>query len=153
MATTYKNTNNCLLFFSAKNFLDAIDTIFQFRFVETNSKWVLEFRPVNELIWLRKPISIALTTNHIEFNKDTENYQIVNNDHNVEEDVHILKVYYTLHQLLVEALNKSDLILPDHHVSVSQLKIFPPYHFENHKFPAWLKEPGQTTLRISNGGF
>ena len=153
MATTYKNTNNCLLFFNAKKFLDAIDTIFQFRFVETNSKWVLEFRPVNELIWQRKPISIALTTNHIEFNKDTENYQIVNNDLNVEEDVHILKVYYTLHQLLVEALNNSDLILPDHHVSVSQLKIFPPYHFENHKFPAWLKQPGQTTLRISNGGY
>ena len=55
--------------------MDAIDTIFQFRFVETNSKWVLEFRPVNELIWQRKPISIALTTNHIEFNKDTENCQ------------------------------------------------------------------------------
>ena len=45
------------------------------------------------------------------------------------------------------------MILPDHHVSVSQLKNFPPYHFENHKFPAWLKQPGQTTLRISNGGF
>ena len=153
MATTYKNTNNCLLFFTAKHFLDAIDTIFQFRFVETNSKWVLEFRPVNELIWLRKPISIALTTNHIEFNKNTENYQIVNNDHNVEEDVYIIKVYYTLHQLLVEALNSADLNLPKHIVSVSDLKIFPPYHFENHKFPAWLKEPGQTTLRISNGGF
>ena len=88
MATTYKNTNNCLLFFSAKNFLDAIDTIFQFRFVETNSKWVLEFRPVNELIWLRKPISIALTTNHIEPVTDTI-YEITPSELNVEEDVHI----------------------------------------------------------------
>ena len=69
MATTYKNTNNSLLFFTAKHFLDAIDTIFQFRFVESKeNKWVLEFRPVNEIIWERKPISIALTTNNIEYN-------------------------------------------------------------------------------------
>ena len=83
------------------------------------------------------PVSIALTTTHIEYNKDTENYIIVNNDHNIEEDVHILKVYYTLHALLVEVLNKPDLILPDYHVSVSQIKLFPPYHFEPHKFPSW----------------
>ena len=66
MATTYKNTNNSLLFFTAKTFLDAFDTIFQSRFVESKeNNWVLEFRPVNEIIWERKPISIALTTNHI----------------------------------------------------------------------------------------
>ena len=153
MATTYKNTNNSLLFFTAKHFLDAIDTIFQFRFVESKeNKWVLEFRPVNQLIWERKPISIALTTNHIEYNKDTNNYFITNNDTNIEEDVHILKVYKTLHQLLVDAVNKPDLILPEHHVSVSQIKLFVPYHFDNFKFPAWLKRPGQPTLRISNGG-
>ena len=154
MTSTYKNTNNCLLFFTAKNFLDAVDTIFHFRFVETNSKWVLEFRPVNDLIWQRKPISIALTTNHIEYNKDTENYHIVNNDNNVEEDIHILKVYYTLHQLLLEALNKPELILPEHFTSISQLWICPPYHFEQQtKFPTWLQQPGQPTLRISNAGF
>ena len=121
MTSTYKNTNNCLLFFTAKIFLDAVVTIFHFRFVETSSKWVLEFRPVNDLIWQRKPISIALTTNHIEYNKDTENYHICNNDNNVEEDIHILKVYYTLHQLLLEAINKPDLILPEHFTSISQL--------------------------------
>ena len=61
---TYKNTNNCLLFFSAKIFLDAVNTLFQFRFVETkDKKWVLEFRSVDELIWQRKPISICLTSN------------------------------------------------------------------------------------------
>ena len=151
MTSTYKNTNNCLLFYTAKCFLDSINTLFQFRFVETkDNRWVLEFREVNQLIWQRKPVSIALTTNHIEYNKDTENYIIVNNDNNIEEDVHILKVYYTLHALLVEALNKPDLILPDHHVSVSQIKLFTPYHFEPHKFPSWSNQPGQPTLRISN---
>jgi len=153
MATTYKNTNNSLLFFTAKNFLDAIDTIFQFRFVQSaENKWVLEFRPVNQLIWERKPISIALTTNHIEYNKDLNNYFISNDENNIEEDVHIVKVYKTLHQLLVDTVNKPDLILPEHHVSVSQIKLFVPYHFDNLKFPAWLKAPGQPTLRISNGG-
>ena len=138
MTSTYKNTNNCLLFYTAKCFLDSINTLFQFRFVETkDNRWVLEFREVNQLIWQRKPVSIALTTNHIEYHKDTESYIIVNNDNNIEEDVHILKVYYTLHALLVEALNKPDLILPDHHVSISQIKLFPPYHFEQHKFPSW----------------
>ena len=153
MTSTYKNTNNCLLFYTAKCFLDSINTLFQFRFVETkDNRWVLEFREVNQLIWQRKPVSIALTTNHIEYHKDTESYIIVNNDNNIEEDVHILKVYYTLHALLVEALNKPDLILPDHHVSVSQIKLFPPYHFELHKFPSWSNQPGQPTLRISNAG-
>ena len=154
MAVTYKNTNNSLLFYTAKNFLDAVNTLFHFRFVESkDNKWVLEFRPVTEIIWQRKPISIALTTNHIEYNQDLDNYFITNNENNIEEDVYILKVYYTLHQLLVEAINKPELILPEHYISVSQLKIFVPYHFENSKFPAWLAQPGQTTLRISNGGF
>ena len=85
MATTYKNTNNSLLFFTAKHFLDAIDTIFQFRFVESKeNKQVLEFRAINQLIWERKPISVALTTNHIEYNKDLNNYFISNNENNIE---------------------------------------------------------------------
>ena len=52
---------------------------------------------MTEIIWQRKPISIALTTNHIEYNQDLDNYFITNNENNIEEDVHILKVYYTLH--------------------------------------------------------
>ena len=93
MTSTYKNTNNCLLFFTAKFFLDAIDTLFQFQFVETKDRWILEFRPVGELIWQRNAIFITLTTNHIEQNTDTNNYYIVTNDNNVEEDIHILKTY------------------------------------------------------------
>ena len=154
MASTYKNTNNCLLFYTAKFFLDSINTLFQFRFVETkDNKWVLEFREVNQLIWQRKPVSIALTTNHIEYDKDFKNYTIVNNENNIEEDLHILKVYYMLNHLLFEALNKpADLIIPDLFISVSQIKIFPPYHFEQHKFPSWSNLPGQPTIRISNAG-
>ena len=128
---TYKNTNNCLLFFSAKFFLDAVNTLFQFRFVETKvKKWVLEFRPVDELIWQRKPISICLTSNQIELNQDTGYYHIATCENNIEEDVQILKVYYILHELLVEELNKPDMILPQHCVSVSDLKIWSPYHFD-----------------------
>ena len=118
---TFKNINNCLLFFSAKFFLDSINTIFQFRFVETkDNKWVLEFRPISDLIWQRKPISICLTTNHIEVDS-LYNFKIVNNDNNVEEDIHLLKTYYILHELLVEALNKTDFILPEHKVSITDI--------------------------------
>ena len=152
MTSTYKNTNNCLLFFTAKFFLDAIDTLFQFQFVETKDRWILEFRPVGELIWQRKPISIALTTNHIEQNTDTNNYYIVTNDNNVEEDIHILKTYNYLHALLIEAVHNPDLKIPYTKASVSDIKIFKPYHFEDSKFSNWLKQPGQTTLRISNAG-
>ena len=153
MSTTYKTTNNCLLFFSAKFFLDAIDTIFNFRYVESkDNKWVLEFRPVNDIIWQRKPISICLTTNHIESSTDNI-YQIKPSELNVEEDVHILKLYYTLHQLFVDVLNQSDLILPSHYISVSQIKLFAPYHFDHTTFPDWLKQPGQATIRISNAGY
>ena len=152
MTSTYKNTNNCLLFFTAKFFLEAIDTLFQFQFVETKDRWILEFRPVGELIWQRKPISIALTTNHIEQNTDTNNYYIVTNDNNVEEDIHILKTYNYLHALLIEALHNPDLKIPYTKASVSDIKIFKPYHFEDSKFSNWLNQPGQTTLRISNAG-
>ena len=63
---TYNITKNSFLFFSAKDFLDSINTLFEFRFVETSfPKWVLEFRPVDELIWQRKPISFCLTTNFV----------------------------------------------------------------------------------------
>ena len=152
MSLTYKNTNNCLLFFSAKFFLDAIDSIFNFRYVESkDDKWVLEFRAVNELIWQRKPISICLTTNHIETTTNQNIYQITpSENNNIEEDVQILKAYYVLHQLLVDALNKPDLLLPSHFISVTQIKLFAPYHFDHSKFPTWLNQPGQTTLRISN---
>ena len=155
MSLTYKNTNNCLLFFSAKFFLDAIDSIFNFRYVESkDDKWVLEFRAVNELIWQRKPISICLTTNHIETTTNQKVYQITpSDDNNIEEDVQILKAYYVLHQLLVDALNKPDLLLPSHFISVTQIKLFAPYHFDYTTFPDWLKQPGQSTIRISNAAY
>ena len=124
---TYKHTNNSLLFFSANFFLEAYNTLFQFRFVETkDKKWILEFRPVNELIWQRKPISICLINNQIALNKDKTAYYITTCENNIEEDLQILKVYYILHELLVEALNKPDLILPQHCVSVSDLNIYAP---------------------------
>ena len=153
MTSTYKNTNNCLLFYTAKNFLDAIDSLFQFQFVESKEgRWILEFRPVGELIWLRKPISIALTTNHIEQNTDSKTYYIANNDNNIEEDIHILKTYNYLHALLIEALHNPDLRIPYTKNSVSEIKLFKPYHFDDSKFSNWLKQPGQPTIRISNGG-
>ena len=154
MATTYKNTNNSLLFFTAKKFLDAIDTIFQFRFVQSaENKWVLEFRPVAELIWQRKPISVALTTNHIEYNKDDNNYFISNNEDNIEEYVHILKLYKTLHQLLVDAQYPNCILSsPNDIISVSDLKLFTPYHFDHSKFSSWKRNPGLATIRISNAG-
>ena len=44
------------------------------------------------------------------------------------------------------------MILPQHCVSVSDLKIFTPYHFDHSKFPSWEQQRGLTTLRISNAG-
>ena len=76
---------------TAKDFLTAIDTIFNFRYVETSNKWILEFRPINELIWHHKPISIALHTNHVEYYQDTDNYHLVNTEYNLEEDVQFCK--------------------------------------------------------------
>jgi hypothetical protein len=155
MSLTYKNTNNCLLFFSAKFFLDAIDTIFNFRYVESkDNRWILEFRAVNEIIWQRKPISICLTTNHIETTDNHLVYQIKPSDNNIEEDVHILKLYKTLQQLFVDALQPNCILANAiTYVSVSDLKIFGPYHFDYSTFPNWLKQPGQPTIRISNALF
>ena len=108
---------------------------------------------MNELIWQRKPISICLTSNHIETTTNQNIYQITpSENNNIEEDVQILKAYYVLHQLLVDALNKPVLLLPSHFISVTQIKLFAPYHFDHTTFPDWLKQPGKPTLRISNGG-
>ena len=62
-------------------------------------------------------------------------------------------MYYTLHELMVEALNKPDLILPKHLVSVSDIILRSPYHFRIGEFPDWRKQPGQTTIRISSAGY
>ena len=97
-------------------------------------------------------ICVFVCRSHIEYNKDTENYHIVNNENNVEEDIHILKTYNYLHALLIEALHNPDLKIPYTKASVSDIKIFKLYHFEDSKFSNWLKQPGQTTLRISNAG-
>ena len=107
-------------------FLDAIDTIFNFRYVESkDNKWVLEFRAVNEIIWERKPISICLTTNHIETTDNNLVYHIKPSDINIEEDVHILKLYKTLHQLFVDALQPNCILANAvTFISVSELKLF-----------------------------
>ena len=156
MPVPFKNTNNCLLFFTAEAFLDSINTIFHFRYVESkDNKWILEFRPFNEIIWQRKAISIAIT-NRIKHNIDNDQYFIDNED-NAEEGVHILKIYNRLHQILVEDLPDGKVLnfepMYNHYPSLSCVKIFGPYHFESSKFPAWLDQPGQTTLRISNAVF
>jgi hypothetical protein len=154
---TYKNTNNCLLFFTPEAFLNSINTFFHFRYVESkDNKWVLEFRPFDQIIWERKPISIAIT-NPIKHNIDNDKYFLEKNEVNAEEDVYILKIYNRLHQILVEDLpvGKVSNFEPmyNHYPDISHIKIFAPYHFDNSKFPAWLKGPGLTTLRISNAVF
>jgi hypothetical protein len=152
--STYKNTNNCLLFFTPKAFLDSVDTIFNYRFVESkDNKWVLEFRPIGDLVWQRKPVSVCLATNQIVFHEENHSYNLVPKETNIEEDVHILKIYYLLHELLVDTLAKPELILPEHKFAIDQLKIFPPYNFSHCKFDSWLQQPGLNTLRISNASF
>ena len=54
---------------------------------------------------------------------------------------------------MVEALNKPDLELPEHLVSVSDIQIRSPYHFQAKEFPDWQKVPGQTTIRFGNACF
>ena len=53
---------------------------------------------------------------------------------------------------MIDALNKPELLLPQHFVSVSDLKLFTPYHFDHTKFSSWKRIPGLATLRISNAG-
>ena len=161
---TYNITKNSLLFFSAKDFLDSINTIFEFRFVQTGfPKWVLEFRPVDELIWQRKPMSFCLTTNFVKNDSRRRCYAIGQIGHReknkiFEEDAHIIKMYYTLHALLIKALNKPDyilpeLLLPEPVIAVSDLKVARPFEFVHDELPDWQKVPGQPTIRFGNACF
>ncbi len=160
---TYNITKNSLLFFSAKDFLDSINTIFEFRFVQTGfPKWVLEFRPIDELIWQCKPLSICLTNNLVKKDVRRRCYAIGQIGYHkkkiFEEDGHILKMYYTLHELLVKALDKSKFLLPDFFlpepvISVSDFKVGAPFEFVHDEFPDWQKVPGQSTIRFGNATF
>ena len=151
---TYKITKNSLLFFSAKDFLDSINTIFEFRFVETTfPKWILEYRGLDDFIWQRKPISFCLTTTCCVKNDARRGcYKIGHTDNKKsDEDDQILKMYFTLRDLLVQAVNKPNLNMAGGHVcQVADLRISSPFEFRHVEFPDWQKVPGQTTIRIGN---
>ena len=58
---TSKETSNCLLFFSAKYFLESIGTTFEYRYTRTeDGKFVLQFRALKRSEWKSKPVSFCI---------------------------------------------------------------------------------------------
>ena len=98
---TYKNTNNCLLFFTPKNFLDAIDTIFQFRFVQSSeNKWVLEFKSVADFLWQRKPIFVSLNQLHEGSHRIITGSIARIGNRNAISDIDAVGILFDIHQFL-----------------------------------------------------
>ena len=58
---TSKETSNCLLFFSAKYFLESIGTTFEYRYTKAeDGKFVLQFRALQGSEWKSKPVSFCI---------------------------------------------------------------------------------------------
>ena len=59
---SFKETSNCLLFFSAKNFLESIGTTFEYRYTKAeDGKFILQFRALKGSEWKTKPVSFCIT--------------------------------------------------------------------------------------------
>ena len=158
--TTYKNSNNGLKFFSCNFFLDSVDTIFHFRWVSIQGKpfyrremYVLEFKPVNEDIWQRKPVNICLTTNYIHLTPEIESYTIVND---TKKDDDEMADYYKVKELLLNLLTDATSIMEpravyDQHELNLYHFIKPPNRFTMDTFVTFQKKQGLVTIRISYG--
>ena len=161
--TTYNNGRNGLMFFSCKCFLESVDTIFHFRWVANTGSsvnrydyetYVLEFKPVDEDVWQRKPVNICLLSNYIHLTPPIESYTITNHTNTDDDEiVDYFKVKDLLHNLLIVACDiKEPNTVYREKLEANRLYfIKPPFRFKMQQFPEFEKQQGKVSIRISNG--
>ena len=89
---TYKETANCLLFFSPQDFLASVNKLFEYKFdkVPDQNKYIFMYRPVNTTEWKKKPISFCLKNHSIQ--KENNAYRLVTQEGNTDEGMSVLDI-------------------------------------------------------------
>lgn len=161
--TTYNNGRNGLMFFSCKCFLESVDTLFHFRWVANTGSssnrddyetYVLEFKPVDEEVWQRKPVNICLLSNFIHLTPPIESYTITNHTNTDDDEiVDYFKVKELLHKLLIVAcdIKEPSSIYIEKPEANRLYFIKPPFRFKMRQFPKFQEQQGKVSIRISNG--
>ena len=74
---TYKELSKCILFYSAKDFLDSINKLFEYKFdkVPDQNKYILMYRPINTTEWKVKAISFCVKNHSVQ--REDDNYRLV----------------------------------------------------------------------------
>ena len=137
---TYKELSKCISFYSAKDFLDSINKLFEYKFdkVPGQNKYILMYRPINTTEWKVKAISFCVKNHTVQ--KEDDNYRLVTSIGNTDEDMFILDIKEYLENLMVE--NKTQRVAED----ISKIRLGTPYGWTDEKEFQFLKEPGLLTL-------
>ena len=150
---SFKETSNCLLFFSAKNFLESIGTTFEYRYTKAeDGKFILQFRALKGSEWKSKPVSFCITHHGLKKDEANNFYSLeVTSPDAADEAFAIVNVQDFLNQLML--VNGPVGRTPIHKIykDESELKIMKPYRFHVQNFFNIHKEPGLICLRAGNG--
>ena len=141
---TYKETSKCILFYSAKDFLDSINKLFEYKFdkVPDQNKYIFMYGPINTTEWKVKAISFCLKNHAIQ--REDDNYRLVTNIGNTDEDIFILDIKEYLENLMTEY--KTQRPAED----ISKTGLGTPYAWTDEKEFQFSKELGLLTIRIGN---
>jgi len=150
---TSKETSNCLLFFSAKYFLESIGTTFEYRYTKAeDGKFVLQFRALQGSEWKSKPVSFCIEHHGLKKVDEESFYTLDALTPGAKDEAYaIVNVQDFLNQLML--VNGPVGRTPIHKIykDESEIKILKPYRFNAASFFNSQKEPGLITLRIGNG--
>ena len=100
---SFKETSNCLLFFSAKNFLESIGTTFEYRYTKAeDGKFILQFRALKGSEWKTKPVSFCITHHGLKKDEANNFYSLeVTTSDAADEAFAIVNVQDFLNQLML----------------------------------------------------
>ena len=169
MSTTtvnnFKMTQRSLVFHSAKDFLEAVGTIFQFRYTkDTNSdnKFHFEFKKIDAVNWVKtKYVHVTLKHHTIAFieQEGKPNWRpryilqaIITNEESDDEAKYLMDLQdYLNHRVLDATICTSQPIEKRQIDQIKDLVIYPPYQFKPDRLQKFQESPGLVTLRISRG--
>jgi predicted methyltransferase len=101
------------------------------------------YRPINTTEWKVEAISLCLKNHAVQ--REDDNYRLVTNIGNTDEDIFILDIKEYLENLMTEV--KTQKAADD----ISKIRLGTPYAWTDEKEFQFLKEPGLLTIRIGNG--
>jgi uncharacterized protein (DUF1919 family) len=125
--TTSKETSKYILFYSAKDFLDSINKLFEYKFdkVPDQNKYIFMHRPINTTEWKVKAIPFCLKNHAVQ--RENDNYRLVTNIGNTDEDIFILDIKEYLENLMTETKTQRPA------ENISKIKLGTPYAWTDEK--------------------